>query len=98
MAVVAPGISGLGQPLHWSDKERRLWVGLLFVGCVLCYAGRNSMAVSIVEMSSEFNWNKRACVSHVIPIIKYLQLLKYLHELKKRHHNNNGVKIIKYLR
>lgn len=57
------GSSGLGQPLLWSERERRVWILLLFLGSVLCYAGRNTLSVSIVEMATEFNWNKKICVS-----------------------------------
>ena len=54
---------GIGQPLHWSERERRLWILVLFICSILIYAARSSLSVSIVEMASEFDWNKRTCVS-----------------------------------
>ncbi|XP_019858643.1 PREDICTED: solute carrier family 17 member 9-like, partial [Amphimedon queenslandica] len=52
---------GIGQPLHWSERERRLWILVLFICSILIYAARSSLSVSIVEMASEFDWNKRTC-------------------------------------
>ena len=61
--MAASQVGGLGQPLHWSDKEKKIWIPFLFLGSVLIYAGRGSLSVSIVEMATLFNWDKRICVS-----------------------------------
>ena len=57
------GGGGIGQPLHWTDRERKLWIIVLFICSILVYAARTSLSVSIVEMASEFDWNKKTCVS-----------------------------------
>ena len=57
------GGGGIGQPLHWNDRERKLWIIVLFICSILVYAARTSLSVSIVEMASEFDWNKKTCVS-----------------------------------
>ena len=51
------------EPLHWNDRERKLWIIVLFICSILLYAARTSLSVSIVEMASEFDWNKKTCVS-----------------------------------
>ena len=53
----------LGQPLRWTDRESRVWVLMFFVGCLLVSAGRGALPVTVVEMSREFNWDKRMSVS-----------------------------------
>ena len=57
------GGGGIGQPLHWTDRERKLWIIVLFICSILLYAVHTSLSVSIVEMASEFDWNKKTCVS-----------------------------------
>lgn len=61
--------SGLGQPSLWTDRERRLWIMVLFFGSVLIYAGRGALPVSMVEMSAELSWNKQICVCNKFYVI-----------------------------
>ncbi len=58
-----PYFGVLSQPLRWTDGERRVWVLMFFVGCLLVSAGRGALPVTVVEMSREFNWDKRMSVS-----------------------------------
>ena len=55
--------SGLRQPSQWTDNEQKAWVPLLFVGCVLLYAVRGALPVTVIQMSVEFEWDKRTSVS-----------------------------------
>ena len=52
-------VAGLGQPFRWTDSEKRIWVVCLFFGAVLLYAARGALPITVVEMSEEFNWDKR---------------------------------------
>ena len=74
MASHKTGGGGIGQPLHWSERERKLWILVLFICSILIYAARSSLSVSIVEMASEFDWNKKTCVSDR----RSLSLLRFL--------------------
>lgn len=55
-------VVGLGQPIRWTDSERRTWVPYLFLGTVLVYAARGALPVTVVEMSEEFKWDKKTSV------------------------------------
>ena len=57
------GVS-LGQPSRWTDGEQRVWVPVLFLGGLLVYAGRGALPVTVVEISYEFEWDKRISVSN----------------------------------
>lgn len=61
--------SGLGQPSLWTDRERRLWIMVLFGSSILIYAGRGALPVSMVEMSSDLSWDKRICVCNKCYVI-----------------------------
>ena len=60
-----PSGGGIGQPLLWSDRERRLWVIVLFTGCILVYAGRGTLPICIVDISKELHWDKKISVSYL---------------------------------
>lgn len=60
-------VAGMGQPLRWTDTERVKWVPFLFLGSVLVYAARGALPVTVVEMSEEFEWDKRTSVSQYQP-------------------------------
>ena len=53
----------LGQPSRWTDSEKNLWIFVLFIGCLLVCAARGALPVTVVEMSREFQWDKRMSVS-----------------------------------
>ena len=55
-------VTGLGQPSRWTNRERNIWIPFLFLGSVLIYAARGALPVTLVEMSVEFNWDKRISV------------------------------------
>ncbi len=54
----------LRQPVRWTDSERKVWIMVLFTGCLLVSAGRGALPVTVVEMSREFNWDKRMSVCY----------------------------------
>lgn len=62
----------------WTDKERKVWAILLFIGCLLVSAGRGALPVTVVEMSKEFQWDKRMSVSAAAQI--WQQLLSYVYQ------------------
>ena len=55
----------LRQPTRWTEKEKKVWITVLFAGCLLVSAGRGALPVTVVEMSREFNWDKRMSVRSV---------------------------------
>ncbi|XP_074653726.1 voltage-gated purine nucleotide uniporter SLC17A9-like [Tubulanus polymorphus] len=42
----------------WNRQERRLWLGVLFVGCTAVYAARTTMPLCIVSIAEEMKWDK----------------------------------------
>ena len=64
--------AGLGQPQRWTDSEKRVWVVYLFFGAVFLYAARGALPVTVVEMSAEFNWDKKMNVRRKAVIYKSL--------------------------
>ncbi|XP_065180863.1 voltage-gated purine nucleotide uniporter SLC17A9-like [Sycon ciliatum] len=48
----------LNNNYKWTADERRVWCGVLFVGCMCLYMSRNSLPQAIVSISDGVGWDK----------------------------------------
>ena len=64
-------------PLGIFSPERRLWVGTLFLGCMVAYACRTVFPLTVPIMSKELGWSKSEAVSkgYLITAFEFTQYL-----------------------
>ncbi|XP_064626671.1 voltage-gated purine nucleotide uniporter SLC17A9-like isoform X2 [Lineus longissimus] len=59
MSFKVPLVDTESQSLrYWSRFERRVWMGVLVIGCAFCYSCRTVLPLCIVAISKEMGWNK----------------------------------------
>ena len=55
--VVCVG-SGTKSDVHWSKKEKLVWMITFFIGNILLYSARSAMSICVPAMSRELGWSK----------------------------------------
>ncbi|XP_071509950.1 voltage-gated purine nucleotide uniporter SLC17A9-like [Diadema antillarum] len=53
-----PGARSPNHSSQWSERERKQWTLVLFVGTTLAYSCRTAMSIVAVSLADEFNWDK----------------------------------------
>ena len=53
----------VNEQIYWSKRQRKIWVGTLFLGSVMSYVTRVAGPVTVVAMGQDLKWDKTVAVS-----------------------------------